>query len=485
MAEDNANISFNEWVEALKNVPAEYAEEQKKEVPKPIETQPSQDASKPQKAGPKYLGDFKKGSEIVTVMFEDNDEELEKKIARFSDIMMKHGIEFRMDDIFYRPKIREAVGINLKKTKYVLQESLSDKVEEAGATDITTFLLSAKDAETGKMMHAMLPAPVSMSLGAKGMKKMTARFRQACYLLARTRNENMVSMNGVVSLETPGGVIPVFGIAVEWLQSYYTLRQVIDKAAETGYRLRPDEVVAIGQPIANALRDMHNDKNDAAFFKEGKERLLHRGVNPSAMVLIPGDAHQKVGMLKLYDFGLAKMFLDETPKEKRTEETEVGLVEVKNRYISWEQANAVASKDLDGKCDAYSLGVILYELVTGESPYLNKDNMHKLMDDIKSGNIKDIDKIVDQKIWGAKKKDSISMTDMIKSSLVKFPIKRLEPVQVRGGMYSSVARIEETLKAYAEQSKLFSLLDDKGQYSKERASYVRLELLQRLFPDCM
>src|SRR5262249_24924808 len=84
--------------------------------------------------------------------------------------------------------------------------------------------------------------------------------------------------------------------------------------------------------------------------------VIHRDIKPSN-ILIDDE-----GYPHLLDFGLAKQDTEEAPL------TEEGQVLGTSAYMRLEQARG-ESRGADARSDVYSLGVVLYELLTGERPF--------------------------------------------------------------------------------------------------------------------
>ena len=111
-------------------------------------------------------------------------------------------------------------------------------------------------------------------------------------------------------------------------------------------------IINIGLQVADAL--------DAAHAKG----IVHRDIKPANLVLTDRD------QIKVLDFGLAKSLAASEPSQDSDAATEVktdaGMVMGTVHYMSPEQALA---RDVDGRSDLFSLGVVLYELTTGRLPF--------------------------------------------------------------------------------------------------------------------
>jgi tetratricopeptide (TPR) repeat protein/TolB-like protein len=109
-------------------------------------------------------------------------------------------------------------------------------------------------------------------------------------------------------------------------------------------QLAIDEAIRITEQVASALEYAH------------RQDVIHRDIKPENVLL-----HEGVAMVM--DFGIA-LAVSRVSDERLTE---TGLSIGTPAYMSPEQVSG--EQALDGRCDVYSLGAMLYEMLTGETPY--------------------------------------------------------------------------------------------------------------------
>jgi len=136
----------------------------------------------------------------------------------------------------------------------------------------------------------------------------------------------------------------IFFIAMEFLDG-----RTLSQTMQADGPLAQDRVIHIAQQICRSLREAH------------ALGIIHRDLKPAnVMLLRQQDDHDFV---KVLDFGLVKFFSGDNPD---TDITNAGTFMGSPHYIAPEQAR---NQSPDQRCDIYSLGVLLYHMLTGRVPF--------------------------------------------------------------------------------------------------------------------
>jgi serine/threonine-protein kinase len=170
------------------------------------------------------------------------------------------------------------------------------------------------------------------------------RFRYEAVITRKLQHPNAVRVDDIDEAEDGRPFI-----VMEFIQGK-SLKMLI---AEEG-PLPVPRVCSIIKQVASALDAAH------------RLGMVHRDIKPDNIALIESPEGE---LVKVLDFGIAKM------KEARLGETSgmtltgVGMVIGTPQYMSPEQAMGKRGDELDGRSDLYSLGVVMYEMLTADLPF--------------------------------------------------------------------------------------------------------------------
>jgi tRNA A-37 threonylcarbamoyl transferase component Bud32 len=176
------------------------------------------------------------------------------------------------------------------------------------------------------------------------------RFRREAQSVGRLNHPNIVQVHMFGEVED-GALY----IAMEYVEG----RSLAEEMQRTG-AMHEARALRIVDQVLSALVEAHG------------VAIIHRDLKPDNIML--GDRQGNPDYVKVLDFGLAKVFGDVQKEETLTQ---AGMVTGTPRYMSPEQACGLK---LDSRADIYSLGVMLYEMVTGVHPFEAEsalDYMHK------------------------------------------------------------------------------------------------------------
>jgi tetratricopeptide (TPR) repeat protein len=172
------------------------------------------------------------------------------------------------------------------------------------------------------------------------IKVLHPAFKEDPNFLARFQREARI----VAKLEH-SHIVPVYDFSEHKDMAYLVMRYVEGETLKvhlTGEPLAPERTLEILKSVAKALAYAH------------EQGVLHRDIKPSNVMLTPE------GGIFLTDFGLARMA--QSGESTLSQDMMIGTPQ----YMSPEQAKG---EEVDERTDIYSLGVVLFEMLTGRVPF--------------------------------------------------------------------------------------------------------------------
>jgi eukaryotic-like serine/threonine-protein kinase len=182
--------------------------------------------------------------------------------------------------------------------------------------------------------------------------KFRDRFQRETLLMARFQHPYVVTLYDA-SLNDPQGPC----IVMEYIKGIS-----LDTLLQRNGRLTPTRIVRLLGQLCEALQAAH------------AEGIVHRDLKPTnLMVVDPDTPYEKI---KVMDFGLAKLIDNERVAVHQVTQTGADFAVGTPGYISPEQ---VRGDEMDHRSDLYSVGIILFELLTGKLPFKGETTMDVLL----------------------------------------------------------------------------------------------------------
>jgi eukaryotic-like serine/threonine-protein kinase len=205
----------------------------------------------------------------------------------------------------------------------------------------------AQDGKLGRRVALKLLPPQFV-----GDARRVLRFEQEARAVSALNHPNIITIFDAGQFED------IYFIATEYVDGR-TLREELEERG----RLPVKEAVKIALQIADALSTAH------------EAGIVHRDIKPENVML------RRDGYVKVLDFGLAKMaesmladhYAGGTPPPSSSYLSQAGTVFGTIKYMAPEQARGQA---VDARTDVFSLGITLYEMLTGRLPFAAATGEH-------------------------------------------------------------------------------------------------------------
>ncbi len=182
-----------------------------------------------------------------------------------------------------------------------------------------------------------------MRQGAEGDTELRRRFLEEAKTATRLKHPNICTIYDF-AMDDDGTAY----LVMEFIDGV-TLSDLLKTRGSPGLGLS----LRIGGQALRALSYLH------------RKNVVHRDIAPDNLMLTADD--EGAALIKLIDLGIAKVL------DRKVEMTSSGVFLGKVRYASPEQFGTLpAGETIDGRSDLYSLGLVLYELVTGRRAFVGE-----------------------------------------------------------------------------------------------------------------
>ncbi len=216
----------------------------------------------------------------------------------------------------------------------------------------------AKFHKDGKVIPVALKV---VALGLVGNEGAMARFEREAAILKQLRHPHIVRLYGAGKYkQTPF-------IAMEFVDG-----ESLDKVLGRRGRMSWEDVAVYAKQLCAALQHAH------------EKGIIHRDLKPSNLMVTPD------GSLKLTDFGIAK---DTDVTSLTGANSTIGTA----AYMSPEQCKG--DRNISAKSDLYSLGIVLYELVTGKKPFVAENTVEMFLKHVHEKPVRPGKLVPDLPVW--------------------------------------------------------------------------------------
>ena len=251
------------------------------------------------------------------------------------------------------------------------------------------------------------------------------RFQREAQTLAKLHHPNIVSVFDF------GEADGMFYFVMEFVDGV-TLRETIKAGKVT-----PEEALELVPTICDALQFAHS------------QGVVHRDIKPENILLT------RDGQVKIADFGLAKIIRSDEEAAADMELTGTQQIMGTAKYMAPEQMST--TKNVDHRADIYSLGVVFYELLTGELPMgWFQPPSKKVAVDVR------LDEVVLRTLESEPQRryQQVSEIKTAIESLANGSIVRLTASDVKavGGQFRSYKLLDETETKYRTQHTISTIL---------------------------
>lgn len=192
--------------------------------------------------------------------------------------------------------------------------------------------------------------------------QMLARFQREARLAMKLKHPNVVRS---FQVGEAGGL--------HYLVMEYLEGETLEEALQRRKKMPPGEAVRIIHQALMGLQHIH------------EMGMVHRDLKPANLMLVPGFVKGETdntlrSTVKVLDIGLGREFFDEsqpTEEERPADLTGEGVILGTPDYLAPEQARD--PRTIDVRADIYSLGCVLYHLISGQPPFPDKNLLNQMV----------------------------------------------------------------------------------------------------------